>query len=265
MRSAADAGLAPKIWYANADDRILVTDFVEAKPLPGDAGPMLASAIRTLHSLSDFPKRWNYLDFVDGLIQRFRATQILPEHHTEDVFRRYAELTNVYPRDADLVASHNDLKPENILFDGQRVWLVDWEAASLNDRYGDLAIIANFFAPDDAREETLLTNYFGEPPNEYQRARFYLMRQIMHMAYATFLMVLGAASGGQIDPEAASPDFDDFHQRLLARQVDVATAEAKMQYGKVHFEKLRRNLRSSQFDDALARVAGATDSLEPSE
>jgi thiamine kinase-like enzyme len=37
-----------------------------------------------------------------------------------------------------MVSCHSDPKPENILFDGQRVWLVDWHAAIVNDRYFDL-------------------------------------------------------------------------------------------------------------------------------
>ena len=35
MQTAAEAGIAPRIWYANVEDRILITDFVEAKPFPG--------------------------------------------------------------------------------------------------------------------------------------------------------------------------------------------------------------------------------------
>ena len=30
MQAAADAGLAPRVWYANIEDRISITDFVEA-------------------------------------------------------------------------------------------------------------------------------------------------------------------------------------------------------------------------------------------
>src|ERR1022692_2472698 len=37
--------------------------------------------------------------------------------------------------ESNWVSSHNDLTPENSLFDGDRGWLVDWEAAFLNDRY----------------------------------------------------------------------------------------------------------------------------------
>ena len=40
MQAAAEAGLAPRVRYANAEDRISITDFVEALPLPAaDALP----------------------------------------------------------------------------------------------------------------------------------------------------------------------------------------------------------------------------------
>src|SRR6267154_2559409 len=32
MRAAAEAGLAPQVWYTSIEDRILITDFVEAAP-----------------------------------------------------------------------------------------------------------------------------------------------------------------------------------------------------------------------------------------
>ena len=33
-KAAADAALAPHVWYANTEDGILLTDFVEAIPFP---------------------------------------------------------------------------------------------------------------------------------------------------------------------------------------------------------------------------------------
>jgi hypothetical protein len=32
MQTAAEAGIAPRVWYANVEDRLLITDFVGAKP-----------------------------------------------------------------------------------------------------------------------------------------------------------------------------------------------------------------------------------------
>ncbi len=93
-----------------------------------------------------------------------------------------------------MVSCHMDLKPENLLFDGQRLWLVDWQAAFVNDRYFDLAVAANFLVADDAAELTYHERYFGHRPDEYQRARFFLMRQVLHMLSATVFLLLGSAS-----------------------------------------------------------------------
>ena len=90
---------------------------------------MLPATIRTLHALPAFPTTVNYLEAMDGFIEKFRTANTLPESETADAFELYAQVQEVYPRvEADMVSSHNDLKPENVLFDGERVWLVDWEA-----------------------------------------------------------------------------------------------------------------------------------------
>ena len=34
MKAAAEAGLAPRVWYTSIEDKICITDFVEEAPLP---------------------------------------------------------------------------------------------------------------------------------------------------------------------------------------------------------------------------------------
>ena len=266
MRAAAEAGLAPRVRYASAEDRISITDFVEAVPFPAtDALRRVPAALRTLHALPPFPVApfnttctflLNKGPALDGFIQKFRAAKILPEHDLEELLAQYVRVAAAFSSlDPDMAPSHNDLfKPDNILFDGSRLWLVDWEAAFLNDRYADLAVVANMLVLNDAEEQIYLQEYFGAPPAAHQAARFYLMRQLAHMFYAMAFLGLGSA-GKPVDWSEPVPAYGDFQRRFWAREVDLAHNHSKTVYGRVHWEQLRHNLRQPRLDEALRIVA----------
>ena len=167
MRAAAAAGVAPHVWYTNIEDRVLITDFVEAGPLSmADARVRIPATLRSLHGLAPFARIPDHLNTsclflmnkgpaVEGFLQRFRSANLLPQEESEEFFARHAQLADAYScHDPDMVSSHNDLfKPDNTLFDGEHVWLVDWEAAFLNDRYADLAVVANLIVSMMQRNE----------------------------------------------------------------------------------------------------------------
>jgi len=263
MKAAAEAGLAPRVWHTNMDDGISITDFVEAVPFSAtEAVVRIPATLRRLHELPSFPKAFNYVTLHNGFIWRFRAANLLPKNETEEVFSQYAQMSAGYPRvDSDMVSCHNDLKPENVLFDGHRVWLVDWQAAFVNDRYFDLAIVANFVVNNDSEEITYLQEYFGQPPDEYQLARFFLMRQVMHMLYAAVFLLLGS-SGKPLGHSEKAPEFKYFHQRIWAGEVNLADNDMKTVYGRVHWEQLLQNLRRARFDEALSIVSDRHTSQE---
>ncbi|HEV2349806.1 MAG TPA: phosphotransferase [Terriglobia bacterium] len=256
LQAAAEAGLAPHVWYASIEDGISITDDVEAVPFPiTEALVRIPGTLRRLHALPPFPKAFNYLTAHKGFIWRFRAANLLPGNEVEEIFNRYEQVCSVYPRlDSDMVSCHNDLRPENIVFDGQRVWLAGWQAAFVNDRYFDLAIVANFVVTNVADEKTYLGQYFGQPPNEYQRARFFLMCQVMHMFSATVFLLLGSA-GKPVNQSEKLPSFRDFHQRIWAGEVNLADNGLRIVYGRVHWEQLLQNMRQARFDEALRIVS----------
>src|SRR5690242_11476782 len=91
MRAAAEAGLAPHVWYTSIEDQISITDFVEAVPFAvADARVRIPATLRTLHALPPFPGVENHLNTscmfllnkgpaLDGFLQKFQAAKILPE------------------------------------------------------------------------------------------------------------------------------------------------------------------------------------------
>jgi hypothetical protein len=263
MSAAAEAGLAPCVRYSNAEDGISIIDFVEAVPFPATrALAQLPGTLRRLHALPPFPKTFNYVTAHNGFIWKFRNIGLLPKGEIEEVFTRYEQVCAAYPRlDSDMVSCHSDLKPENILFDGQRLWLVDWQAAFVNDRYFDLAVAANFVVTDDTDERTYLEQYFGQRPDEYQRARFFLMRQVVHLLSATVFLLLGSA-GKPISESDNRPSFRDFHRRIWAGEVNLADNATKIVYGMVHWEQLLQNMRRRRFDEALGIVLERNTSQE---
>lgn len=194
---------------------------------------------------------------MNGFLAKFQASKILPEQDTEKLFVRYKQIRAIYsPLDSEMVPSHNDLfKPDNILFDGNRVWLVDWEAAFQNDRYADLAVVANMIVSNEQEEETYLQEYFGTPPDEYQKARFYLMKQVAHMFYAMAYLAM-ASPGKPIDWSEPVPAYTGFQRRFWAREVGLENSPEKTVFGRVHWEQLSRDMRQPRFDEALKIVSG---------
>ena len=260
MKLAADAGLAPRVWYSDAEDAVAITDFVEAQPLPIDTIlPGLAALIKRVHALPCFPRLVDYMDGVDMFIQQFHVSGLLPAEATAKHFGYYREIQRVYPRhQTDLVSSHNDLNPNNILFDGERLWLIDWEASFANDRYVDLANAANSFVHNREQEDVFLQAYFDEPVSDDIRARFFLSRQVCHMFYATCFLRLAAASkpaATVADADMTAPELRSFFGLLKNGQVSLGSYEGQLLYAKVLLKEMLRMMELPRFAESLKRMS----------
>ncbi len=255
MKAAAEAGIAPRVLYTNEAEGIAIIDWIENVPFPREQALVrLPATLRELHRLPAFPKTFNYVTAHKFFIWRFRTASLLPEAEVEEVFRGYEQICAVYPRlDDDLVSCHMDLKPENILFDGRRAWLIDWMAAFRNDRYLDLGVVANFVVTNEADERRYLAEYFGQPPDAYQLARFFLMRQALHLLSAAVFLMLGSA-GKAIPKDVKPPSFRGFHEEIWNGGIDLADNGQKIVYGLVHWDQLLRNLRDERLTEALRIV-----------
>ncbi len=124
----------------------------------------------------------------------------------------------------------------------------------LNDRYADLAVVANQVVANDQEEMLYLQKYFGAAPDEYQLARFHLMQQVAHLFYTLAFLFLGSL-GRPIDWSKTMPEFSDCHRRMWAGEIDLADNDVKIVYGRVHWERLLQNVRQARYHQALRIVS----------
>jgi aminoglycoside phosphotransferase len=265
MRTAAAVFLAPRVRYAEPADGVAIIEHVTPVslgeyPHAGHALIVeLAQAARLLHETPAFPPLGEYLKGVSGLIDQFRALDILEPVATEELFARFADLRGAYrTRPTDLVSSHNDLNPGNVVYDGTRLWLVDWDAAFLADRYVDLATLANWFTRDAAGEAALLATYFGRSPEPQEQARFDTMRLVNHLFAGVIFLntALGERPDARLaDRTLAGPDLSELHGRLRTGRFAILEWENRVTYGKARLAAALEGLRAPACDAALASLA----------
>ncbi|MBB6498816.1 phosphotransferase [Pedobacter cryoconitis] len=262
---AARAGVSPPIYYLNHAEGISVTGFVNPIPLRTAYTSSdllikeLAGTIRAIHAIPLFTKENNLLETVDGLIGGFKISKMLSGPVFDECDHYYGIIRKHYPwHDEDKVSSHNDLNPNNMVCDGQKIWVIDWDAAFKNDRYVDLAIAANFFVHTAEQEEQLLQGYFGDSLSEYNSSRFFIMRQITNIVYAMLMFKLADSSkvpGTAHDPEMQHVNLKEVMEGLGTGKLDLGSYQGQLLYGKAIFNEGLKNMRSPRFTLSIDSLA----------
>src|SRR6202042_1571108 len=125
----------------------------------------------------------------------------------DPVNERLAAIREAYVWDrAASVSCHNDPVPANILYDGNRLWLIDWESAYRNDPLVDVAITSDHFARTPELREALLRAWLGRPPDEALNVRLDLVRALTRLYYAgVFFSASALAPRAAPDPSLTAP------------------------------------------------------------
>lgn len=80
------------------------------------------------------------------------------------------EVTKIFAK-SPFVLCHNDLVKNNLLFKYDDVFLIDWEYASMNNLYFDLASFISENNLNEKQQELFLSKYFGYRYNDIKRNR----------------------------------------------------------------------------------------------
>jgi aminoglycoside phosphotransferase (APT) family kinase protein len=260
MQIAADAGIAPALRHADPAAGAAIMDFVGDLPLADYPGGLAARArdlgalVARLQATPAFPAVAPYPAVIAGMLDRLvasgRYAPGLLDAHREGFERIRAG----YRWDEKvLVSSHNDIHPGNILFDGQRLWLIDWETAYRSDPLVDIAVMTLYLVTTPETRDVLFAAWLGRAPDRRLMARLVLMRQLVRLFYACANGLFVAAAGGyppETDLVALTPA--EFVAGIAAGRLVQGTVEAQRVGSKVALRTFMEGLASSEFELALA-------------
>jgi aminoglycoside phosphotransferase (APT) family kinase protein len=241
MRIAAEAGIAPQIRYLDEGARIVVIDFIAQQPLhsyPGGPEALaraLGALLARVQATPVFPHFVNYPDIVARLFAHVRRTGIFAAGVLDPHVARLERLREAYNAGlTSLVSSHNDSIPSNILFDGERLWMIDWESAYRNDPLVDVAIVLDSLVRSKELADVLLRAWLGRRPDEDLRVRLEAVRALTRLYYAgVVLSASAAASWISDDTDLSAPTIAEFQQAIRVGRLKPGTPETKHIMGRM--------------------------------
>ena len=241
LRRAAEAGIAPAVVHVDDAAGAVVLQRVAGPPLhealadPAQRAQVLASAVdalRTLHALepSGIPEG-DPLVYVWEIWNKLRERPGLPPW-AEGAPARLDTIAATLSGDTRRGVSHNDVNPGNLLWDGTRVWLIDWEAASLGHPYYDLATLALFLRLEEDVALQLVTRHDGVPPNERSVASFRALRQLAGVLCGlTFLSLVDDLNVCDAPTLQDAPTLGECFAALRTGQLDLQSPRGQASIG----------------------------------
>jgi thiamine kinase-like enzyme len=198
-RQAATAGVSPEVLHFDEGTGVMVTRYVSGTETmspdgfrrPG-APARAARAFRKLHdSGAVFASRFELFAMIDGYLKVLSTKDVALPAGYHDVVNEVNR--SVRPaldaRRLPLAPCHCDPLCENFLDAGDRMWIVDWEYAGMNDPMwdlGDLSVEGSF---DERQDEEMMQGYFGREPAPAERARVVIYKAMCDLLWTLWGLI----------------------------------------------------------------------------
>ncbi len=213
--AAARAGVSPAVIHVDPASGIMVTRHIDQsttmtpqafRDRPG-AVARAGKALRTLHDSAEvFPFRFELFAMIDDYLGLLATKDVTLPAGYHDVMAEAEAIRAALSRTTvPLAPCHCDPLCENFLDTGDRMWIVDWEYAGMNDPMwdlGDLSVEGQF----DAEQDTaLLTSYFGGSAPAADLGRMVIYKAMCDLLW-TLWGLIQLANGNPADDFRAYAD-----------------------------------------------------------
>jgi thiamine kinase-like enzyme len=206
---AAALGLAPEVFAFLEPERYLVTRFVVGEPVPADVMresvtlSRVAAMLHEFHESGPLPGAFDCFRIPEASAANARTRGVsIPESYGI-ALERAREIEAAFDASPEpRVPCHNDLLNANFLRDTtegrDRIWLLDWEYAGMNERFFDLGNLSVNNELDTDGEASLLEAYFGAATR----------RRCARLALMKIMSDLREAMWGVVQQGISAIDFD---------------------------------------------------------
>lgn len=228
LEIASKCGYGPKIELCDEEKGICIMEYLSIDPFHRISEKklitLLAEFLRKMHRGPSFAKRVKIMDQIaelfvvvktrNGYLNKERASQI--ELNLKKMSATFEDFSHLAP-------CHRDLNSTNVIFSKGNFYAIDFETASQDDPFFDLATLANSYFGSSATDSAFLKAYFGRNPTQKEETKLHLMRLVVLIFYALGILNLV----GQ-DASAPQDDITSFEPLMTTSVVDKTTAAYKL-------------------------------------
>lgn len=243
---ASDLGIAPEVLSYDDAAQVLIVRRIEAVSF-GAAASDPQTRDQAFAQLLIRLRKMQHAPSADGSYMEASvfATKIWQEQSKRQGFpgalelgSNLSEAQSILANDARRVFCHGDLNPANILWGEGRVWIVDWDRASNNHPFLDLAIIANFLSLPEQVGVGCLQGLLGAVPSASDCVMFAAVRNLACIVYgAVFLGLVPDLTAVQfVDPAQTKTLFECF-ALTTSGAVSMASPEGAAMIGAAFFKQ----------------------------
>ncbi len=182
-KAAAQAGVSPRVLESLKPENVLVIEYLEGEVMHPETVAAddqkigkIGNALRRLQANAEFGNTTYVFDMIRRYADMCREVEAALPRDFDWMLQVMDGVEKAMERNKPpLTASHNDLLSENFIIDPEdRLWIIDWEYAGMNDPFFDLGDVAVEHPLSPKQEELLLTAYAGQiEPEALARMRLH--------------------------------------------------------------------------------------------
>ncbi len=222
QKTASDCGYGPQVFWSDAEQQVLVMDFIQAEPAnPQNTIKDLAALLKKIHSsplIIDSDRIWKRTYFVLDKLKKVQQS-LISINEIEKCLNNLIEKVSV---DFKPTTCHRDLNPGNLIFSKGQYFAVDYDSAGIDDPYIDIAQIALWYCHTPAKETELLAAYLDRTPSDTEMAKLQLFQKIAFLFYGSeFLRKFSKSPDANWSEQPEPISFRDYLQLLGQGKVNL--------------------------------------------